>query len=181
MERWLPVVGYEGHYEVSDLRRVRSVARVITRVMPDGLVQHQRRPEKIMGQSTHGDRWYARVTLCVDYQRKTISVHTLVLEAFVGPAPDGMECRHLDGNQRNNRLGNLAWGTPDQNQADKVRHGTILKGERVVQSVLTASDVVQVRRRYANGERQYRLARELGVSKATICRAIHGRCWAHVA
>lgn len=51
-------------------------------------------------------------------------VHRLVLEAFVGPCPEGMECRHLDGNPANNRPGNLAWGTPRENQADSARHGT---------------------------------------------------------
>ena len=51
-------------------------------------------------------------------------VHRLVLEAFVGPCPEGMECRHLDGNPGNNRLDNLAWGTPKENFADSMRHGT---------------------------------------------------------
>jgi hypothetical protein len=51
-------------------------------------------------------------------------IHRLVLEAFVGPCPDGMECRHLDGNPGNNRLDNLAWGTRAENQADSIRHET---------------------------------------------------------
>jgi hypothetical protein len=51
-------------------------------------------------------------------------VHRLVLEAFVGPCPRGCECRHIDGNPANNRIGNLAWGSRHQNQADSVRHGT---------------------------------------------------------
>jgi hypothetical protein len=51
-------------------------------------------------------------------------VHRLVLEAFVGPCPEGMECRHLDGDPANNRLENLRWGTHRENAADQVRHGT---------------------------------------------------------
>ena len=46
-------------------------------------------------------------------------VHRLVLEAFVGPCPEGMECRHLEGDTANNALSNLAWGTPQENAADK--------------------------------------------------------------
>lgn len=49
-------------------------------------------------------------------------VHRLVLEAFVGPCPPGMQCRHLDGNSLNNRLSNLCWGTPKENLDDAVRH-----------------------------------------------------------
>src|SRR5271166_1685861 len=45
--------------------------------------------------------------------------HTLVLLTFVGPCPEGYECRHLDGNPANNRLRNLAWGTRLENAADQ--------------------------------------------------------------
>ena len=57
-------------------------------------------------------------------RKNTRFVHRLILEAFVGPCPEGMECRHLDGDPGNNRLENLAWGTPEENHADSVRHGT---------------------------------------------------------
>jgi hypothetical protein len=180
LEEWRAVPGYEGHYEVSSLGRVRSVGRFISRVMPDGSVQHQNRPEKIMGQWSRNGTWYPRVTLTVEFQKKTISVHTLVLEAFVGPAPHGTECRHLDGNMQNCRLENLAWATHLENEADKTAHGTRVIGEMVRNSVLTAGDVVAIRRRHAAGERQNAMAREFGVSKATICRAVKGRSWAHV-
>ena len=51
-------------------------------------------------------------------------VHRLVLEAFVGPRPEGMVARHLNGDPGDNRLENLAWGTQSENNYDKVRHGT---------------------------------------------------------
>jgi hypothetical protein len=57
-------------------------------------------------------------------------VHHLVLEAFIGPRPEGMETRHIDRNPRNNVLSNLRWGTKLENAADKHRHGTMLRGER---------------------------------------------------
>src|SRR5258708_2409526 len=51
-------------------------------------------------------------------------VHRLVCAAFHGPCPPGKECRHLDGNKRNCASGNLAWGTPAENGADRIVHGT---------------------------------------------------------
>lgn len=52
------------------------------------------------------------------------AVHHLVLETFVGPRRNGMECRHLNGDPADNRLCNLAWGTREENVRDAIRHGT---------------------------------------------------------
>ena len=110
-------------------------------------------------------------------------VHRLVLEAFVGPCPDGMECRHnTDPNPSNNNLDNLRWGTHSENERDKAVHGTHRKGERHPISKLTADLVADIRRRHAAGERQMDLALAFGVHRITI----HGivrhpeRHWPHV-
>jgi hypothetical protein len=66
---------------------------------------------------------YQVVTLYLNGTRPSRKVHTLVLEAFVGPRPDGMVTRHLDGDPSNNRLSNIAYGTPRENSLDRVRHG----------------------------------------------------------
>ena len=49
-------------------------------------------------------------------------VHRMVLEAFVGPCPEGMQCRHLNDVKNDNRLNNLAWGTRKENSADAIRN-----------------------------------------------------------
>lgn len=49
-------------------------------------------------------------------------VHRLILEAFKGPCPEGLECCHNDGDAGNNRLENLRWDTRESNLADKARH-----------------------------------------------------------
>ena len=67
---------------------------------------------------------YHRVVLYRDGKPFTRYVHRLVLEAFVGPCSDGKQCRHLDSDPRNNRLDNLCWGTPAENQADRFTAGT---------------------------------------------------------
>jgi hypothetical protein len=68
---------------------------------------------------------YLRVGLCVKGKRYHRYVHRLVLEAFVGPCPEGLECRHLNGVGTNNHLGNLKWGTQQENRQDTVRHRVV--------------------------------------------------------
>jgi hypothetical protein len=72
----------------------------------------------------------------------------LVLEAFLGPRPEGMECRHLDGDRANCRLDNLRWGTHSENERDKRRHAQIVRRRNVV----NPAAVVEIRRLRASGE-----------------------------
>ena len=51
-------------------------------------------------------------------------IHQIVLEAFCGPCPDGMEVLHGNGIRTDNRLSNLRYGTRSENNADSIRHGT---------------------------------------------------------
>lgn len=76
-----------------------------------------------MKQRVH-EAGYLLVAVKVDGKQRRFRVHRLVLEAFVGPCPDGKECCHRDGDPTNNSLGNLYWGTHGQNMNDQVRHGT---------------------------------------------------------
>jgi hypothetical protein len=55
---------------------------------------------------------------------KRVSVHVLVAEAFLGPCPDALEVRHINGVGWDNRAENLVYGTRAQNMSDSVRHGT---------------------------------------------------------
>lgn len=125
MERWRPVVGFEGLYEVSELGGVRSLARI---VHYSG--RFTRRHAARTLRAGIGERRHLLVALQRDKFRKTGWIHRLVLEAFVGPCPEGMQCRHLDGDPANNRLSNLKWGTPKENQADRERHGRTCRGDR---------------------------------------------------
>jgi hypothetical protein len=109
-ERWLPIPGYEDNYQVSDLGRVLSRPRPRTR---GGLLK------------TPPDRdGYPQVGLQRDGHQKVYRVHVLVALAFLGPRPDDMEVRHLDGNSGRPMLTNLAYGTRSENRRDQLMHGT---------------------------------------------------------
>jgi hypothetical protein len=64
------------------------------------------------------------VAFQVDRRHFTAYVHRLVLKAFVGPCPEGMEGCHWDGDACNNKLDNLRWATHAENVEDSIRHGT---------------------------------------------------------
>ncbi|WP_197515486.1 NUMOD4 motif-containing HNH endonuclease [Mycobacterium sp. E1747] len=118
-EKWLPVVGFEGWYEVSDQGQIRSLERTIVR--KDGRVQIAKGCVLRHGTAGAG---YAAVGLHRNGTALTRYVHALVMEAFVGSRPPGYQTRHLNGNPRDCRLVNLAYGTAVENAADKVLHGT---------------------------------------------------------
>lgn len=118
-ECWRAVPGYQGFYEVSDAGRIRSLERRVRG--PRGSTQ--RCPGVFL--SDKPDHYgYHYVDLSRDRRRRRVGVHILVLEAFVGPCPPGMECLHGNGNSMDNRLCNLSWGTHGENNLDQVRHGT---------------------------------------------------------
>lgn len=105
-------------------------------------------------------------------------IHRLIMESFVSACPDGMECRHLDGNPKNNNVGNLKWGTRRENEADKILHGTSNRGSRNGNAKLTERDVSEIRARYSAGRiTQQALAVEYGVSDSGICQIITGKAW----
>lgn len=124
---------------------------------------------------------YLTVHLCRDGRRFSRAVHRLVLEAFIGPRPPGMECRHLDGNRRNNAATNLCWGTRSQNALDRVRHGTALMGARHHSAKLNPQKVRRIRALYASGNwTQAALAKRFKVRQRTIFAVIHFITWSHV-
>ena len=177
-EEWRPVPEYEGLYEVSDQGQVRSVDRMV--IYSD---RRQRWYPGVMLRPAPSGKVVPHlcVALSVNGRPKTRQVHQLVMEAFVGPCPEGQQVRHGPGGSLDNRLVNLCYGTPKENTADRERDGTVPRGETHRHAKLTAVIVLDCRRRYAGGETQTALAAEFGVSVVCIHSAITGRSWSHIA
>lgn len=166
-ERWLPIPGYEGFYEVSDHGRARSLSRMSAQGLRRGRIR-KAHPLK---------NGYLQLLLYAYGECKGFYVHQLVAMAFIGPCPEGMEVRHLDGVKTNNAESNLAYGTHLENMADTIRHGTRAAGTRHVASKITDEDLGAIRRQWSLGARGVDLAAQYGISRAAISRIVRGRAY----
>lgn len=160
IEEWRPVVGWEG-YDVSNLGRVRSWRRC----GPDMSLS----PTYKILASQVGTTGYPYVSLCLRTPRKR-NIHLLVLEAFVGPCPEGMEACHGPGGPGDARLSNLRWDTRSANNLhDKHEQGTALLGFKNHQTRVSDEAVIEIRRRYAaGGVRHQDLADAFGLCRQHV-------------
>jgi hypothetical protein len=185
-ERWLPVVDYEGYYEVSDHGNVRSLDRLITCIDLFNGVPRQRQwvmKGRVLTVSltTPTRRGvYRRVALARDGKSRPYLVYVLVARAFLGPLPEEMETRHGAAGQLEDSVWNLSYGTHGENQGDRVRDGTDNAGTRNGQAKLTEAIVLECRVRNAAGESKAALAREFNVTRQCMRMAINGDNWSHV-
>lgn len=158
-EKWKPVPGYEGLYEVSDRGNVRTTKR---QGSAGGLLS--------LNLQKNG---YLKVGL-YNKARKAFSVHRLVLDAFVGPCPDGMLCCHGNGDRTNNNLSNLRWGTRKDNFIDSLIHGTAAFGERNGASKLKSGDLVKIKALRSSGLLQREIATTFGLSQQHVSALLSG-------
>lgn len=157
-EEWKPAVGHEAGYLVSNLGRVFSckTGRIL-------------RP--CISHTGH---------LRINLARHTTPVHRMVLLAFVGPCPEGMECCHNNGIAHDNRLSNLRWDTSAANQEDRRKHGTMLIGERSSSARFTERDVCRFMAMIADGLRVNAAAIRSGIGVCNGYAVTSGRSWGHL-
>lgn len=179
-ETWLPVVGYEGFYEVSNWGRIRTLPRILA--------------------TQFNNQAYGRVRLFNDEGGKRFSVHGLVAAAFIGPRPTPIhEVNHKDGNPANNRIENLEYLTRLENMRhsfevlgnpkplngerhnSKTHPETFPRGENHGNAKLIGRDIRRIRSLYAKGGiSQPALAREYGVTQKVIWSIVNYVTWRHV-
>lgn len=183
-EVWLPVVGWEGLYEVSNRGRVRSLDRLLifTRVRLK-IVQQCRVVRKGRMLVCHGQQssGYLAVNLSREHQMSRKVVHRLVMQAFVGPGAYGEQVNHINGDKCDNRLENLEWVTP----AENTRHAFALglrftrRGYKVKYRV-TPTQVKEIRCLSAEGWSLRMLVDRFDAPMSTINRIVLRQTWKNV-
>lgn len=140
---------------------------------------HARRVPRIMNPSTN-PTGYLYVTVRHQGVQKQRFVHRLVLNAFVGPCPHGMQACHGDGDRTNNMLENLRWASAKTNAADRERHGHTKRGSCHGNAKLDEAKVRHIRQLYAAGESAEELAERFNVRPLAVRRAVKRITWKHV-
>lgn len=169
MEEWRKIT-YSDDYEVSSHGRIRRTKK--GRNTFPGMIRKCR--------AGRGGYLYFNIT--IDGKRKTLKVHRMVAETFLGPPPTPKhQVAHYDGDRLHNHLSNLRWATHSENLKDRHRHGTHMLGERNQKAKLTPDQVLAIRNEYASGAANtYGLAKKYGVYHTNIQKIIRREIWTHL-
>lgn len=175
MEEWKPVLGYEDYYEVSNFGRVCSLERKC--LVKNGSIR------RVMGRilkPCDNGKGYFTVGLHCGGIGRTYKIARLVLGAFIGSCPEGMESCHNDGNKQNDKLENLRWDTRVSNSCDKIAHGTILRGELSSVGKLLEAEVIKIKKALLENTLRgqgKKLAKRFEVSETSISAIRTSKTW----
>lgn len=174
-EIWKDVVGYEGLYQVSNLGRVKSLARKINRG------QYIEDRGDVFMTLFLNRQGYFTVMLSKNGKKKQHRVHQMVARAFIPNIENKEMINHIDCNTQNNRVENLEWCTNSENQLHAIANG--LKRDIGVNhnlSKLKQEDVRFIREHYKFRDKIYNtrsLAEMFNVSKSTINDIVLGKSY----
>ena len=138
-EKWLPIKGYEGLYEVSDYGRVRSL-------------NYRKKGVRKVLKCYARLGYYIKVSLAKNGVRKYYRVHRLVAQAFLPQPMEGQtQVEHINTDKRDNRVQNLRWVSPKGNMANELT--------RYHLSISHQNPSPETRKRMSEGQKK-RFARE---------------------
>lgn len=169
-EEWRPVVGFEESYEVSSKGRIRRIR-----------ASRGTRAGKIRRQGKTGTGYPSVSLYGVGCKRVSCMVHRLVVEAFLGPIPDGMAVNHKDGIKSNNSIENLEVVSYKENSRHALAMGLIRMGSRRSDTKLNEEQVKLIRTELYPKMTQERIAEMFGVSRRAIGYILKGRTYHHCA
>lgn len=174
---WRNIPGFDPRYEVSAAGQLRSWTARGTAAR--GGNKWAKVPRIVKG--TIGNHGYPQFGLLSSKGVLTsVYMHQLVLAAFVGPLPEGLVSRHLNGDPLDNRLENLTYGTHLENHTDRGHHGRTARGVLSGKSKITDEIALAIINRYRSGESQMSIAKSYGLAQTTVSSVIRGETWSHV-
>lgn len=171
-ERWRPISGYVGWYEVSNLGRVRRVG-----ACPGARPGHILKPR-------NDRKGYQNVVLCVNGNTKKHQIHRLVAKEFLEQSDEELQVNHKSGDKTDNRAVNLEWVTQSENALHAIHVLGVSKPFQVGQNnnsaKLTDSDIGKIQHLLRAGYSQSTIAAQFGVTQPTISNIANGKRWKHV-
>ena len=167
-EVWKQIPEFTG-YEVSNFGRIRSYWKS-NGPYKNSIVDSAQRINQLSIERSG----YLIVNLSKNGMKNVIRVHRLVLLAFIGPCPNGMEACHNDGNRRNNHLSNLRWDTRLNNIWDTIKHGHHRSRK------LTNEQVANIIQLYESGMTQTEIAKRHCISQPYVSEIVRLKSRTHI-
>jgi hypothetical protein len=164
-EIWKDIKGYEGLYQVSNLGRVKSF----------------KGKTPVIFKLNSAVTGYKECALRKDGNKEVIGVHRLVVMHFLPPQPDKPWVNHKDGDKINNRVDNLEWSTPSENNKHAYATGLkiSLKGVQTHSNKLTEEQVIAIRTTLSHLP-QKEVAEMFGIHNGTVSRIKSRQKWKHI-
>jgi hypothetical protein len=161
-EIWKPIPSLDNIYEVSNIGRIQREGHILKPGIDSGR--------------------YPLFVACINGKTRSIRVHQVVVEVFIGPCPEGKEINHIDGIKTNNHAGNLEYVTRSENNTHALRkglrHPTKNRGEDIGTSKLTVERVLEIKKlREETGYGGLKLSRILNLPVSTIESVIYNKNW----
>lgn len=146
-------------------------------ITKEGKLYSYRRKRFIKPTKNKHGYWMANFKVNKKHSRPLI--HNLIIATFIGPK-NGLVCRHLDGNKDNNCLSNIALGTQQENINDKLKHGTVPRGEDHYRTSITEKDVFKIRELRAKGFTCSEIASQFNIGHQHVSRIAAKSAWSHI-
>lgn len=157
------------------------------KVSNEGRVKSHKREKFWTSKGSLTGAGYFFVMLCNREGNFTRTVHTLVLETFLSPRPEGYIANHRDGNKQNNYIENLEWVTPSENIKHAYKLGLTKSlgwsqgiGENNSHSKLKDGEVWLIKRLLWFEYPQRKIAKMFSIGKSTVTHINLGESWTHI-
>lgn len=181
MEIWKDIKGYEGFYMVSTKGRIKSLDRLII-FKSKGKEATRRIKGKILNLYLRKDG-YLDVSLRKHGDKNVFLVHRIVSESFLENKNKYPVVNHINCIKSDNRVENLEWCTHKQNIDHACKNNLYknrARGSRVTVSKLTELDVLDIKKRILNKERNVEISKHYNIDPSVISCIRHNKIWKHV-
>lgn len=166
IEEWKSIPGYEGYYSVSNMGNVRRDVGYKNTFAGKVLIP--------------GKGIYLRVSLSKNSKSKSITIHSLVLLAFVGKRPEGFQINHKNGIKYDNRLENLEYCTVSQNNFHAYKIGLkTQKGEKNAFCKYSRVQVLEAKELFKSGKTTREVSKITGMNFWSLKDIRKGKLWNH--
>jgi hypothetical protein len=178
-ENWLPIIGYEGLYEISNTGNVKALPKQYVSGKYYNVIKVT---SEVFLKFHINKAGYVQVTLCKNGKTKLFRVHRLVGMHFIPNPESKPQVNHKYGIKTDNRASELEWSTSKENNIHAHNTGLNGGGERIGTAKLSNNTVAKIKMLW--GTKLYKkslLATMFNISQSAVGRVINGQTWKQIA